>query len=277
MYEYGINLLLWTDKIIEEHLPLLRKVRKLGCDVVEIPIFFPEEFPADLVRKELDKTGLDVVVCCGCTPSADIASLNPNIRSAGIKHLKKVIDHANVLGAKLIGGVTYKAGGIFTGQAPTDEEWSYSVNSMKNLAQYAQQYEISIGVEQINRYETYFINTAIQAVEYCKAVDESNMFVLLDAHHLILEENDLYRAIVKSKDYLRHFHTAENNRGIPGTGLVDWKTVFQALKAINYEGYLVIESFFKGFGNIWRDLAPSKEKLIKQGIRNLKKIEKSVR
>jgi D-psicose/D-tagatose/L-ribulose 3-epimerase len=276
MYKYGINLLLWTERFTEKDLPLIEKVKALGCDVVEIPIFYPWEFPVNAVKKELDKHELDVVICCGCTPSADIASLDPEIRLAGVERFKKVIHHAELLEAKKIGGVTYKAGGIFTGKAPTDEEWEYSITNMKKIAQYAQKYDISIGVEQINRYETYFINTARDAVKYCKDVDEPNMFVLLDAHHLILEENNLYQAIVETKDYLGHFHTAENNRGIPGTGLVDWDEVFRALKDINYRGYLVIESFFKGFGNIWRDLSPSKEVLVRQGIQNLKEIEQSI-
>lgn len=276
MYKYGVNLLLWTSYFTEKDIYLLKKVKDLGCDVVEIPIFNPEDFPSELVKDELNKHDLDVCVCFGCEIDSDIASLEKEIRRKGIERFKQAIDHTHILGATKIGGVVYKAGGIFTGSAPTEEEWRYSIESMKEITRYAQKFNISVGVEQINRYETYFINTATDAIKYCKEVGNSNMFVLLDAHHLILEELDFYKTIIQTGKYLGHFHTSENNRGIPGTGLVDWESIYRALKDINYAGWLVIESFYVGFGNIWKPLAKSPEFLITEGLKNLKNIERKV-
>ena len=276
LYTYGINLLLWTSAFTVEDLPLLEKVKNLGCEVVEIPVFNPEVFPSEQVKEELDRLGLEACVCYGCERDSDIASLDESIRRAGIERFKVAIDHTDILGAKKIGGVVYKAGGIFTGAAPTAEEWGNSVDSMKEIAVYAQQYDISIGVEQINRYETYFINTVEDALRYCKDVGEPNLFVLLDAHHLILEQLDFYDSIVSTGDLLGHFHTAENNRGIPGTGLVNWEEVYRALRDIEYAGWLVIESFYVGFGNIWKPVAPSPEILITEGLKNLKRVEEKI-
>jgi len=276
MYKYGVNLLLWTSNFTEKDVYLIKKVKDLGCDVVEIPIFNPEEFPSEKVREELNNYNLEACVCYGCEEDSDIASLEESVRINGIERFKKALDHTNILEAKKLGGVVYKAGGIFTGSAPTEEEWNNSINSMKEIAKYAKQYDISIGVEQINRYETYFINTAEDALKYCKDVGESNMFILLDAHHIILEELDFYNTIKKTSKYLGHFHTAENNRGIPGTGLVDWPQVYRALRDINYSGWLVIESFYIGFGNIWKPVAESPELILTKGLENLKKIEMSI-
>jgi D-psicose/D-tagatose/L-ribulose 3-epimerase len=86
----------------------------------------------------------------------------------------------------------------------------------------------------------------------------------------------MYEAIVNTGKYLGHFHSSENNRGIPGTGLVNWEEVYKALKKIHYDGYMVIEAFFKGFGNVWRDLVSSKKELVVQGMKNLKKIEQKI-
>lgn len=276
MYKYGINLLLWTSNFTDKDLHLLRKVKECGCDVVEIPIFNPEVFPSEEVKNELDKNELEVCVCYGCEKDSDIASLDENVRDAGINRFKLAIDHANVIGAKKVAGVVYKAGGYFTGSAPTKDEWEHSISSMREIANYAQKFDISIGVEQINRYETYFINSSEDAVKYCKDVGERNMFVLLDTHHLILEELDFYQSIVNTGEYLGHFHTSENNRGIPGTGLVDWAQVYRALRDISYSDWLVIESFYIGFGNIWKPVTSSPEQLITKGLENLKKIENQV-
>jgi len=276
MYKYGINLLLWTSSFTEKELYLIKKVKELGCDVVEIPIFNPEEFPSELVKNELEKYNLEACVCYGCEIDSDIASLDNNIRKRGIDRFKQAIDHTRTLGANKIGGVVYKAGGIFTGSAPTETEWNHSVNSMKDLARYANQFNISICVEQINRYETYFINTTRDALKYCLGVGGPNMLVLLDTHHLILEELNIHDAIVLAGKRLGHFHTSENNRGIPGTGQVDWLNVYRALKKIDYTGWLIIESFYIGFGNVWKPLANSPEQLIIQGLKNLKIVEKKI-
>ena len=272
MYKYVINLLLWTSNFTEKDLYLIKKVKDLGCDCVEIPVFNPEVFPSEKVKKELDINDIEVCVCYGCGTDSDVASLDSNIRQAGIDRFKTVIDHAVVLGAKKVGGVVYKEGGVFTGSAPTEEEWNYSVNSMKEIAKYAQKFDISICVEQINRYETYFINTTADALKYCKDVGEPNMEILLDAHHLILEELSIYDSIKAAGKYLGHFHTSENNRGIPGTGQVNWSEIFKALKEINYNGWLVVEAFYVGFGNVWKsEILP--ELIITEGLKNLKKYE----
>ena len=276
MYKYGINLLLWTSNFTEKDLYLIKKVKDLGCDVVEIPVFNPDEFPSEKVKTELIANNLEVCVCYGCEKDTDIASIDASIRQAGIDRFKKAIDHAVIMGAQKIGGVVYKAGGVFTGSAPTKDEWNNSVNAMKEIAKYAQQFNISICVEQINRYETYFINTTEDALKYCKDVGEPNMELLLDAHHLILEELSIYESIKKAGKYLGHFHTSENNRGIPGTGQVNWHDVYKGLNEINYSGWLVIESFYIGFGNIWKPVTSSPEQLITKGLANLKKIENQV-
>jgi len=274
MYKYGINLLLWTSNFTEKDLPLLSKAKQLGCDVVEIPLFNPDTFPSDKVKRELVNNDLEACVCYGCEADSDVASLNETTRKKGIIRFKTAIDHARIMGVKKIAGVVYKAGGIFTGTAPKEEEWAASVSSMKEIAQYAQEFDISICIEQINRYETYFINTTDDAIQYCMDVNEPNMRVLLDTHHLILEELSMREAIIKAGPYLEHFHASENNRGIPGTGQVKWEEVYGALKQINYAGWMVIESFYLGFGNIWKPVVSSPEELVTLGLRNLKRFDR---
>ena len=74
------------------------------------------------------------------------------------------------------------------------------------------------------------------------------------------------------------FRSCENNRGIPGTGLVPWKEFFTVLKDIGYKGAVSIESFDPNFEEvnrncaIWRKFAESGEALAIEGLKNLKAI-----
>ena len=85
------------------------------------------------------------------------------------------------------------------------------------------------------------------------------------------------------KKYLKYVHVCENNRGIPGTGLVPWKEFFEALGQISYTGSLSIESFDPGFEEmnrkcaIWRKFADSGEELARQGLRNLQNISSEIK
>ena len=100
---------------------------------------------------------------------------------------------------------------------------------------------------------------------------------------MIREELSFKEAVYTcGKKYLGYIHVCENNRGIPGTGLVPWKEFFTALKEIGYDGYLVIESFdpsfeeLNGMCAIWRKFADSGEELAKEGLANLREIEAQV-
>ena len=44
----GFNMLLWTTNVTEEHFPIFDKLKKVGYDGIELPIFegTPEQFVA---------------------------------------------------------------------------------------------------------------------------------------------------------------------------------------------------------------------------------------
>lgn len=58
-----------------------------------------------------------------------------------------------------------------------------------------------------------------------------------------IKEANPAEAIRQAGDHLGHVHASGSHRGIPGTGHVDWSGIFGALKAINYGGDVVIETF----------------------------------
>jgi D-psicose/D-tagatose/L-ribulose 3-epimerase len=151
---------------------------------------------------------------------------------------------------------------------------------MREVAKYTKQRsDLIIAVEVVNRFETHFLNIAEDAVRYCDDVGTGNVKVHLDTFHMIREEESFTKAVETcGKEYLAYVHTCENNRGIPGTGLVPWEEFFRALKKVGYNGPLVIESFDPSFEeinrlcSIWRQFAESGEVLAVEGLKNLKAI-----
>ena len=72
-----------------------------------------------------------------------------------------------------------------------------------------------IGLEPLNRFETYFLNRCEQALALADAVG-GDCGVALDTFHMNIEESDLLGAIRAAGDRLVDFHVADNNRMPPG-------------------------------------------------------------
>jgi D-psicose/D-tagatose/L-ribulose 3-epimerase len=284
MFKFGVDSLIWTEEFTEKDLPLIGKAKELGFDVIDINVSHPERFPATAVKDEIRKVGIEVVTTIGLPADSNPISPEAAVRRHAVETLKLMVDINNEIGSKILAGVLYAAWGYLSGRCRTDEEWAWSVAAMREVCRYAaSRSDLVLAIEPVNRFESHFINVAEDAVRYCREVGAGNLKVHLDSFHMIREEAS-YREAVETcgRDYLGYVHVCENNRGIPGTGLVPWEEFFTALRDAGYTGPLSIESFDPNFEElnrlcaIWRTFADSGEELAVQGLRNLKRIEASL-
>lgn len=284
MFRFGVDSLIWTEDFTLKDLPLIEKAKSLGFEVIDINIAHPERFPTKAVKDKVKEVGIEVVTTFGLSKDANVIDPDPATRKKGIETIKKVVDINIELDSKMLGGVFYATWGYTTGKPRTEDEWNWSVESMHEAALYAKRNsDIILAVEVLNRFESHFLNIAEDAVRYCREVGTGNIKVHLDTFHMIREELNFTEAVEAcGKEYLGYVHVCENNRGIPGSGLVPWKELFTALRKIGYSGPLTIESFNPGFVElnrlccIWRKFADTGEELAVQGLKNLKEIERSL-
>ena len=274
--QFGIHSMLFRETFVERDLPLLDKCKAMGFDAVEIIPFDPENFPARKVRAAAADLGLTINTGYGMPAQYNIISPDPAVRRAGVEFSKRLIDLSNEAGARVFGGMIYCGWGYLTGKARTADEWKWGVENYREIAGYAQQTSgLILGIEPVNRFESHFINTAADAVKFIEDVGLPNVKVHLDTFHMIREETDFTQAVLAVGDRLGYVHACENQRGIPGTGMVPWPAFFKALKQVGYEGCMTIESFdpdIEGVAKlccIWRKLADSPEQLASEGLKFL--------
>jgi D-psicose/D-tagatose/L-ribulose 3-epimerase len=154
------------------------------------------------------------------------------------------------------------------------------VESLKEACRLVRDYNVTIGLEPVNRFETYFVNTAADAIRLVKEVGEPNVGVHLDTFHMNIEEKNYYDPIVQTGKLLCHMHCCENDRGTAGTGSVNWTEVFRALAKIRYNKWITLESFTPEIKSIaattaiWRQIAPSADALASEGLKFLKSMQK---
>jgi len=274
---FGIHSLLFHETFLDNDLPLLDEVKRMGFDAVEIIPFDPEGFPAKKVRRAAADLGLTVNTGYGMPADYNIISPDQAVRRRGLELSRRLIDLSNEAGAEVFGGMIYCGWGYLTGRMRTEEEWQWGVENFRAIAEYAASTSgLVLGIEPVNRFESHFINVARDAVRFIDAVGMGNVKVHLDTFHMIREEDNIRAAVLDAGPKLGYVHACENQRGIPGRGLMPWVEFFASLREVGYDGCVTIESFDPEMPSIarlccmWRKLADSPEQLAVEGLRFLR-------
>ena len=279
---YGLNLLVYTATFSKDQLDLIPKVADMGYDGVEIPFNDLSVLDAKATRAALEKAKMGMTACRVMMPGTSPCSEKPEERKAGVERLKAMIDITAEMGGEAVAGPLYSPVSYLTGRGRTEEEFKWCAQNLGAAAEHAKKAGIFLAIEPLNRFETYVINTNADALKLVKEVGSPNLTVQVDTFHANIEEKDTAAAIrAVGKEHLGHFHASESDRGVPGTGQVRWKEVFQALKEIGYDRWITIESFAIGIVDlcaaacIWRPIYESADGLATEGLKFLKEMART--
>jgi D-psicose/D-tagatose/L-ribulose 3-epimerase len=215
---FGMNLLLWTDTLHDGILPLLDDIKQIGFDAVEIPIFEYDVQKYQQWGKHLDNAGLARTGVTVRGADDNPISPDPAVRKRGVEANKAALDCAAAAGCETLCGPYHSALGFFTGAGPTADEWRWGVDSMREVAEYADKLGLNLGVEYLNRFECYFLNTAADGARFCRDVNHPRCKMMYDTFHAHIEEKSIPEAIRALKGLLIHVHISENDRSTPGKG-----------------------------------------------------------
>jgi D-psicose/D-tagatose/L-ribulose 3-epimerase len=274
--KYGMNMLLWTTEVNEEHYPILDNLKSMGYDGVEIPVFDMDIDKFTALGKQLDSVGLERTAVTICTGDANPISDSADVRAAGLNRLKQAIDACAAAGVTHLCGPIHSAIGEFSGSGATDDEWKYGQETLAKAADHAQAAEVTLVVEYLNRFECYFLNCAADAARFVAEVGHPYLKTMYDTFHANIEEKDIAEAIRACADQTVHVHISENDRSTPGEGHVDWDTTFATLKETEYDGWMVVEAFglslpdLAAATKIWRRMYTDEETLARNALAFMK-------
>jgi D-psicose/D-tagatose/L-ribulose 3-epimerase len=274
--KYGLNLLLWTTDVNETHFPLLDKIKTWGYDGVELPVFELDVEKFRGLGQRLDGLGLERTAVAISTAENNPISDSPAVRQAAVDRLKKIVDVCHAVGADKLCGPFHSAIGQFSGTGPTADEWKWGKETLRAVAHHAQEANVTLVLEYLNRFECYFLNCANDTARFVKEINHPFVRMMYDTFHANIEEKNAMSAIKACASVMVHVHISENDRSTPGEGQVDWNTTFKALKDVAYDGWLVVEAFglalpaLAAATKIWRRMYPSEEHLATRGLQFMK-------
>lgn len=272
----GINLLLWTGHVTQEHVPVLQALKAAGYDGVEVPVFdVADAGHYRWLAGVLDDIGLERTVVA-IIPDAEHSPISPDAapRAAAVDHLRRVIDCSAALGGTVLAGPWFQPLGVFTGEKPSEAELDRCAEVHRQIMPLARAAGLIGALEPLNRFEAHLLNTCEQSIAYAARVDQPGFGILYDTFHANIEERDPVAALraLHASGALTHVHISENDRGTPGRGHAKIRETITALKGLGYDGWLTIEAFGRGVPElaaatrVWRDFFASPEEVYTEGL-----------
>lgn len=232
---------------------------RLGYDAVELTtaLHLPVESTPERRKEVLGWIHEAGIVCSALHYIFDgtirLLSTDPEMMKKSVAYMKKVIDLAHDMECPTI---IVGSGGKTRSFEP---EWDKvkgeecMVEVIRQSGLYAQEKKITLAIEAINRYETNFLNTLEEAVNFVNKVNLPNVRTMADTYHLNIEEVNPAETIRRYGHTLANLHLADSNRQAPGDGHFDFASVAEALRESGFEGYCSFEVFGLYPWKLWYD------------------------
>ncbi len=262
MNKLGVHALVWVPGWShDECRHAIEQSARAGYDFIEASAPDPEVFDVEFTRRQLEANGIGINLSLGLSADTDIASGDREKAERGKRQLEDAVRLCRDLGGRFVGGILHSAFQKNVMPA-TRAGAAMSADIVGQVAEMAAKSDITLVMEVVNRYESNLLNTASQAVEYCRRVGAPTVKVHLDTYHMNIEESDMGAAVRETAGDLGYFHVGDSHRGYLGSGSIDFAQVFRSLATINYTGPIAFESFssrivgqpLEGILGIWRNL-----------------------
>lgn len=203
---FGINTFLFDSPFTNNSTRWFTHFRAWEFDSVEIALEEPTNIDPAFVRQQLDAHGLRCrVVCAAMSPDRDLRGTSTQQANA-LTYLTALLDLMPALGATLLVGPLYSAVGRAE-QIASDEQqrqWQLVAGHLRHLAEYAEDRQLRLAIEPLNRFETDFINTIEQGLRMLDSVGHPALGLHLDTFHMNIEEKNLPEALRRAGSRLWH-------------------------------------------------------------------------
>jgi len=220
----------------------IKKAASLSFDGAELAVRNPKDLKLETIVNIIKENNLEVpAIGTGqayIEEGLSFSDPNEIVRKMAVERINNQIIFASHFNAQVIIGLIR---GKINESVSREEAETWTIDCLRKCTEFAKKFNVWLTLEPVNRYESNFINTLSEGVEFIKRVGASNLGLLADTFHMNIEEVSIYDSIIQAKDYITHVHFADSNRWAPGCGHLNFAKIVQTLKKIDYQGYVSAE------------------------------------
>ena len=279
--KYGAHGYLFTRSWSDADIRFLDLARELGLDMFELSVGDDVVFDPRLTGRRAASLGLDLIIGPGgrWPLDADLSSDAAADRARGLAWHKRQVDLAAELGAWAYAGCLYGHPGVVKRRRPPADELPRAAEGLHTLADHAAARRVTLVLEPMSRFRTHLINTPSQLARLIDLAGHANIKATFDTYHAVTEVRDYAEGLRILGPRLALVHACENDRGVPGGGLVPWEAVFRTLAEIGFDGTVGLETYNTGLGDfafergIFQDLCPDGRAFVEKGVAFLRALE----
>ncbi len=228
---------------------VIRRLARIGYDGIEIGAAAPHAYPDYLtpprrreIKTVLDDSGLalaSMLPAPGGGAGFNVASANPLERAAAVDQYKKVADLCAEWGGNIL---LYVAGWQVFGTTRQDA-WKWSVQSLEEVAGHAAELGLTVAVEPTSA-DSNLVDSCDDVLEMMADVDRGNVKAMFDTYHTLYRNEVPTDYVYRLRENLAHIHLADIDRNPPGSGVVDYVSLIESLRDIEFDGYMTMEIGF---------------------------------
>jgi len=246
--QYGVAI---SQEVLGEGAPVpfqggipesMAKAAAMGFDCVELHIRNPSSFDAKELARLSDETGVRIAaIGTGLEYGKNGLSLTSDdlsIRRKAAERMREHIDLAAHFGAVVFLGLIR---GTCGSKARTPEYLDRLAEQLAPLSAYAVEMSVPTGLEPVAYYFSDLLNTTDETLDYLQRPGLESIGLLLDTHHIFLEDKSMEASFRKCAGRITHVHLSDSNRRYPGAGNVDFALAARTLDAIGYAGAASLE------------------------------------
>jgi hydroxypyruvate isomerase len=218
-----------------------------GFDFVEFWSWTDKDL--DAVKAAAEKAGIGI---SGFNGDADYSLIDPTHKQPYLEFLKKSVAAAQKIGALsvTIHSNALGDGGLVVHSYPELSD-TVKLCSMYDMllecAKIAESSGIAMNLEGLNITTDHvgnYLQKTQMAADMTRLIGSPMLKVLYDVYHMQLNEGNLCDTLSQTIDQIGHIHVADApGRHEPGTGEINYKTIFAHLESLGYQGRVGYELF----------------------------------
>ena len=179
--KYGIYFAYWTKEWFADYKKYMDKISGLGFDVMEIScaalrdVYTTKEQLIDL-REYAKEKNLTLTAGYGPTKAENLCSEDPEAVKRAMSFFRDLLPKLQLMDIKILGGGLYSYWPVdFTLNNDKEGDRARAVKNLKELSKTAEECDVTLGMEVLNRYEGYILNTCEEAIDFVDEIGSSHV------------------------------------------------------------------------------------------------------